>query len=82
MAVARAIVGKPLILLADEPTGNLDPELSWELFGLFRAVREAGVTVLIASHDLELVRRMGERVLVLSEGRLIDDVPGRRRGGA
>ncbi len=77
VGIARAIVGMPPLLLADEPTGNLDPELSWELFRLFREVSEAGVTVLIASHDLELVRRMGERVLVLSDGKLIDDVPAR-----
>jgi cell division transport system ATP-binding protein len=77
VGIARAIVAMPPLVLADEPTGNLDPDLSWELFGLFRQVSEAGVTVLIASHDLELVRRMGERVLVLSHGRLVDDVPAR-----
>ena len=82
VGIARAIVGMPPLLLADEPTGNLDPELSWELFGLFREVSEAGVTVLIASHDLGLVRRMGQRVLVLSEGRLVDDIPARETGGA
>ena len=78
VGIARAIVSMPPVLLADEPTGNLDPELSWELFGLFRELNERGVTVLIASHDLALVRRMGQRVLVLSGGRLVDDlVPGR-----
>ncbi len=77
VGVARAVVGMPPVLLADEPTGNLDPELSWELFGLFRTLNQRGVTVLIASHDLELVRRMRQRVLVLSKGRLVDDlVPG------
>jgi cell division transport system ATP-binding protein len=80
VGVARAIVNMPPVLLADEPTGNLDPELSWELFGLFRKLNDRGVTVLVASHDLELVRRMGRRVLVLSEGQLVDDVtPGRSR---
>lgn len=79
VGVARAIVNMPPVLLADEPTGNLDPELSWELFGLFKKLNDRGVTVLIASHDLELVRRMGRRVLVLSEGRLVDDVT--PRGG-
>lgn len=74
VGVARAIVGMPPVLLADEPTGNLDPELSWELFELFRELNQRGMTVLIASHDLHLVRRMGERVLVLSGGRLVDDV--------
>ena len=77
VGIARAMVGMPPMLLADEPTGNLDPELSWELFGLFRELSEAGVTVLIASHDLPLVKRMGARVLVLSDGALIDDVPAR-----
>lgn len=78
VGIARAIVAMPPILLADEPTGNLDPELSWDLFRLFREVNQRGVTVLIASHDLALVRRMGQRVLVLSQGRLVDDlVPGR-----
>ena len=82
VGIARAIVSMPPLLLADEPTGNLDPELSEELFGLFRAVSELGTTVLIASHDLALVRKMGQRVLVLSEGRLIDDVPARSFRGS
>jgi len=74
VGVARAIVNMPPVLLADEPTGNLDPELSWDLFSLFKKLNDRGMTVLIASHDLELVRRMGRRVLVLSGGRLVDDV--------
>jgi cell division transport system ATP-binding protein len=65
----------PPLLLADEPTGNLDPALSRELFTLFEQVSEQGVTVLIASHDLDLIRRMRKRVLVLSGGRLADDIP-------
>ena len=77
VGIARAIVSMPPLLLADEPTGNLDPDLSWELFSLFREVSEAGVTVLVASHDLGLVRKMGQRVLVLSGGSLIDDIPAR-----
>jgi cell division transport system ATP-binding protein len=81
VGIARAIVAMPPVLLADEPTGNLDPELSWELFGLFREVSEAGVTVLVASHDLALIRKMGQRVLVLSGGRLIDDIPASAVGG-
>ena len=75
VGIARAIVAMPPILLADEPTGNLDPELSRDLFDLFRQVNEQGVTVLIASHDLALIRDMGQRVLVLSKGQLIDDIP-------
>ncbi len=76
VGIARAIVGMPPVLLADEPTGNLDPDLSRELFRLFRQLNGQGVTVLIASHDLALIRRMGQRVLVLSQGRLVDDIAG------
>ena len=65
----------PPLLLADEPTGNLDPNLSRELFGMFENVCEQGVTVLIASHDLDLIRQTRKRVLVLSAGRLADDIP-------
>ncbi len=75
VGIARAIVSMPPILLADEPTGNLDPDLSAELFSLFRQLNQQGVTVLIASHDLSLIRRMGKRVLILSQGSLIDDIP-------
>jgi cell division transport system ATP-binding protein len=75
VGIARAIVAMPPLLLADEPTGNLDPALSRELFGLFEEVSEKGVTVLIASHDLDLIRQMRKRVLVLSNGRLADDIP-------
>lgn len=75
VGVARAIVGMPPIVLADEPTGNLDPELAAEMFGLFRQLNLQGVTVLIASHDLPLIKRMGDRVLVLKTGQLIDDIP-------
>ena len=75
VGIARAIVGMPPILLADEPTGNLYPDLSQELFGLFRQLNAKGVTVMVASHDLALIRSMGQRVLVLSEGSLVDDIP-------
>jgi cell division transport system ATP-binding protein len=75
VGIARAIVGMPPLLLADEPTGNLDPDLSQELFGLFRQLNDLGVTVLVASHDLGLIRSMGKRVLVLSKGKLVDDIP-------
>jgi len=75
VGIARAIVSMPPLLLADEPTGNLDPNLSRELFGLFEQIADKGVTVLIASHDLDLIRKMRKRVLVLSAGRLADDIP-------
>ena len=73
VGIARAVVNKPAILLADEPTGNLDPELSYEIMQIFDQFRQVGVTVLIASHDLELIRRLGHRVLALKQGRLIAD---------
>lgn len=70
VGIARAVVNKPPVLLADEPTGNLDPELSAEIMNLFVQFNQVGVTVLIATHDLELVRRMKLRQLVLNQGRL------------
>jgi len=73
VGIARAVVHKPLLLLADEPTGNLDPDLSWEIMGLFGQFNRFGVTVLVATHDVDLIRRMGERVLVLSHGELAGD---------
>lgn len=75
VGIARAIVSMPPLLLADEPTGNLDPSLSRELFDLFEHISEQGTTILIASHDLDLIRRTRKRVLVLSGGRLADDIP-------
>lgn len=73
LGIARAVVHKPRILLADEPTGNLDPELSAEIMHLFRQFCEVGVTVLIATHDVDLISRMGLRLLQLQRGVLIDD---------
>ena len=65
VGIARAIVGKPPLLIADEPTGNLDPELAIEVMNLFKRFNEVGVTVLIASHDLHLIERFGVRRVVL-----------------
>jgi cell division transport system ATP-binding protein len=70
VGIARAIVHKPPLILADEPTGNLDPELSLDIMRLFERLNQVGVTLLIASHDVPLVRRMQHRVLQLEEGRL------------
>jgi cell division transport system ATP-binding protein len=70
MAIARALVNRPLILLADEPTGNLDPELSQEIMGLFRDINSHGTTIIIATHDRDMIRRMGRRVIALDHGRL------------
>ena len=73
VGIARAIVAKPPLIIADEPTGNLDPQLSIEIMNLFAEFGAVGTTVLIASHDLFLLKRMNKRVLVLDHGRLIDD---------
>lgn len=71
VGIARAVVGRPPVLLADEPTGNLDPALSAEIMGLFADFSRVGVTVLIASHDLALISRMRHRVITLREGRIM-----------
>ena len=73
VGIARAVVHKPVLLLADEPTGNLDPTLAGEIMSLFEAFNRVGVTVLIASHNVELIGRMQRRVLVLNNGRLMND---------
>ncbi len=71
VGIARAVVNKPAILLADEPTGNLDPELSSEIMQLFKDFNGVGVTVLIATHDLALIAQMPHRSLILRKGQLI-----------
>lgn len=71
VGIARAVVNKPPILLADEPTGNLDPELSREIMQLFEQFNQVGVTVLIASHDIDLIRHMHYRTLTLQQGRMV-----------
>lgn len=71
VGIARAIVNKPKLILADEPTGNLDPDLSAEIMHMFEQFTQVGVTLLIATHDIELVERLGHRVLTLDRGRLI-----------
>jgi len=74
VGIARAIVAKPTLLIADEPTGNLDPQLALEVMGLFTEFQQAGTTVLIASHDLPLIKRIKRRVVVLDHGRLVADL--------
>jgi cell division transport system ATP-binding protein len=71
VAIARALVNKPLILLADEPTGNLDPDLTREIMGLFKDINAHGTTVLIATHDRETIKRMAKRVVGLEHGRML-----------
>ncbi len=75
VGIARAIAGRPMVLIADEPTGNLDPLLAAEIMQLFIDLQSYGTTVLVASHDLLQVKRMRRRVLVLDQGCLVDDVP-------
>tara|TARA_R110002167_G_scaffold6277_1_gene28756 strand:+ start:139155 stop:139853 length:699 start_codon:yes stop_codon:yes gene_type:complete len=73
IGIARAVVNRPKILLADEPTGNLDPELAAEIMHLFEQFNQVGVSMLIASHDLSLITRLKHRILTLDKGRLIQD---------
>jgi cell division transport system ATP-binding protein len=70
LGVARAVVHKPALLLADEPTGNLDPKLSSEIMTIFEQLNQAGVSVLIATHDLALIARMKYRIVMLKGGRM------------
>ena len=74
VGIARAVVNKPPLLLADEPTGNLDPELSQEIMNLFSQFNQVGVSVLIATHDLDLVQRVAKRELILRQGKVVSSV--------
>ncbi len=73
VGIARAVVNKPPLLLADEPTGNLDPDLSRDIMHLFEEFSQVGVTVLIASHDLALIHTLPYRILTLRQGQLVND---------
>jgi cell division transport system ATP-binding protein len=72
VAIARAVVNDPELLLADEPTGNLDPDLAVEIMRLFREINARGTTVIVATHDRDLIKRMQRRTLVLDQGLLVD----------
>ena len=74
VGIARAIVNKPMIVLADEPTGNLDPELSFSIIRLFKAFNDVGVTILVATHDLSLIAPLNHRIITLKNGKLIGDL--------
>jgi cell division transport system ATP-binding protein len=72
IAIARALVNEPQLVLADEPTGNLDPDLSLEIMNLFREINARGTTVVVATHDRELIRRVGRRAITLDHGRIAE----------
>jgi cell division transport system ATP-binding protein len=80
VAVARAVVAQPPLLIADEPTGNLDMDTAWEMMDLFADIAAWGTSVLIATHNVEIVTRLQRRVLTLVEGRLVRDQPAGRTG--
>ena len=77
VGIARAIINNPVVLLADEPTGNLDPETSWDIIKLLEEISLRGTTVVVATHDKEIVNSMNRRVVALSQGKIIGD----RKGG-
>jgi cell division transport system ATP-binding protein len=72
VAIARALVNDPVVVLADEPTGNLDPDLSLDVMNLLREVNAGGTTVLVATHDRELIRLVGRRTITLDQGRIVE----------
>ncbi len=76
VALARALVNRPLILLADEPTGNLDPRNSWEIMNLLEQVNENGTTVVVVTHNMDIVNQMNKRVITMKRGVIIDDEEG------
>ncbi|GMR24319.1 MAG: cell division ATP-binding protein FtsE [Acidobacteriota bacterium] len=72
IAIARALINEPVLLLADEPTGNLDPELAFEIMSLFQEINARGTTVLVATHDRDMIARLGKRVINLEKGRVAE----------
>ena len=73
IAIARAIVNDPVFVIADEPTGNLDPETSWDIMDIFKAINETGTTIVMATHDKDVVDAMGKRVIAIEKGRIVRD---------
>ena len=78
VAIARAIVNDPAILIADEPTGNLDPETSWDIMDIFKRINAAGTTIVMATHDKNIVDTMQRRVVAIEDGKIVRD---EQRGG-
>ena len=76
VALARALVNKPLILLADEPTGNLDANNAWEIMDLLEQINEQGTTVLVVTHNLEFIEKMHKRVIRMNQGVIVEDEEG------
>ena len=77
VAIARALVNNPAVIIADEPTGNLDPVLSGEIMSLFDKINALGATVVVVTHDLELVRQFDHRIVTIENGRIVSDIPAR-----
>ena len=75
VAIARALVNNPAVIIADEPTGNLDPVLSGEIMSLFDKINALGATVVVVTHDLELVRQFDHRIVTIENGRIVSDIP-------
>lgn len=73
IAIARAIVNNPRLVIADEPTGNLDPETSWEIMQIFKEINETGTTIVMATHDKDIVDAMGKRVIAIEHGNIVRD---------
>ena len=73
IAIARAIVNDPVFVIADEPTGNLDPETSWDIMEIFKEINSAGTTIVMATHDKDVVDAMGKRVIAIEQGRIVRD---------
>lgn len=74
VAIARALINEPVLLLADEPTGNLDPDLAFEIMQIFKRINARGTTVLVATHDKDMIQKIRGRVVILDHGRLSDDL--------
>ncbi len=82
VAIARALVNNPAVIIADEPTGNLDPVLSGEIMSLFDKINALGATVVVVTHDLELVRQFDHRIVTIENGSIVSDIPARSRAAA